>query len=115
MSWNLIQAAELCHLLETVAPTFGAHVALTGGTLYKFGERKDVDILFYRIRQVPRIKTFELLRAMVDMGFVIGRDTGWCIKATYEGRPVDLFFPERPADEIGPNIVDEYGLARVLS
>lgn len=52
MSWTQEEAIQLCRLLEALAPTFGCHVALTGGCLYKDGERKDCDILLYRIRQV---------------------------------------------------------------
>ncbi len=109
MNWTQQQAIAFCVALEKIAPSYGAHVALTGGTLYKTGERKDCDVLFYRIRQTPRIDTVGLLHAMRGLGAIFERDTGWCIKATHAGRPVDLFFPERPLDEIDPETADEYG------
>ena len=52
---TLYRAVEICRSIECECPKFGCHVALTGGTLYKDGERKDLDILFYRIRQVENI------------------------------------------------------------
>lgn len=92
--WNLREAVELCRLVETVAPVFGCHVALTGGTLYKDGERKDCDILFYRIRQVPHIDTGGLFIALENHGLRVIADHGWCVKARYKGKPVDCFFPD---------------------
>lgn len=109
MTWTHEQAVAFCTVLERIAPSYGAHVALTGGTLYKTGARKDCDVLFYRIRQTPRIDTVGLLQAMKGLGIAYERDTGWCIKATYDGKPVDFFFPERPRDEIDPETVEEYG------
>ena len=52
---NHDMAVTLCRLIETFAPQYGCHVALTGGCLYKNGDRKDIDVLFYRIRQVEKI------------------------------------------------------------
>lgn len=106
--WAQAEAIELCGLLELIAPQFGAHVALTGGTLYKEGARKDVDILFYRIRQRPEIDDVGLLDALVKLGFVIGHDTGWCCKTMFKDRPVDLLFPERNLSNIDPLILNEY-------
>jgi len=77
-----------------MCPDFGCHVALTGGLLYKEGSRKDCDLLFYCIRQVDEIDISGLLAALKASGFVIGRQHGWVRKATYQGKPVDLFFPE---------------------
>src|SRR3546814_15766415 len=49
LPWTLDDAVALCRKIEKIAPEYGAHVALTGGTLYKDGPRKDVDLLFYQI------------------------------------------------------------------
>jgi hypothetical protein len=46
MRWTLAEAVEVCRQVEAICPPFGCHVALTGGTLYKDGERKDLDLLF---------------------------------------------------------------------
>lgn len=95
MKWTQADAIELCRKIETFAPKYGCHVALTGGTLYHFGERKDVDILFYRIRQTPEIDVGGLMTALRDIGVTPGEDFGWCYKATLDGRDIDFFFPER--------------------
>jgi hypothetical protein len=92
--WTQEQAIHLCRQIEVIAPQFGCHVALTGGTLYKIGERKDADILFYRIRQVPQIDIDGLMNALTTIGVVLGNIHGWVRKATYEGRNIDFFFPE---------------------
>ncbi len=97
--WTQQQAVDLCRKIEAVCPEFGCHVALTGGLLYKDGERKDADILFYRIRQVDEIDVDGLMSAMEDIGVSPGRDFGWCHKATYAGRPIDFFFPDRVVDD----------------
>jgi hypothetical protein len=95
MKWTQAQAVELCRAIEIICPKYGCHVALTGGTLYHFGERKDADILFYRIRHVYEIDVDGLMDGLRDLGIVPGDDYGWCYKATYEGRAIDFFFPER--------------------
>lgn len=95
-------AIQMCRMLETIAPNFGAHVALTGGCLYKDGARKDADILFYRIRQREHIDTVGLLAALRVIGLSIESDHGWCVKAGWNGYGLDLFFPERnPAETAG--------------
>lgn len=94
--WTQYSAVELCRRIEVICPRFGCHVALTGGTLYKDGERKDADILFYRIRQVTKIDVWGLMAALAtQLDVVLGDDFGWCFKATHEGRAIDFFFPER--------------------
>ncbi len=84
MKWTQEQAIELCRKIEVLAPKYGCHVALTGGTLYHFGERKDADILFYRIRQVDEIDVDGLMGALGTIGVIPGEDFGWCHKATYD-------------------------------
>lgn len=94
-NWTRSEAARLCRRLETFAPDFGAHVALTGGTLYKDGPRKDVDIVVYRIQQraLDRKGFIERLRRE---GFDILGEYGWLQKVATPGdrRPVDLLFPD---------------------
>lgn len=92
--WTREDALALCRCAEAVAPTYGAHVALTGGLLYKDGERKDCDILFYCIRQVDAIDIDGLLVALELIGLVLGERFGWVQKATWNGKAVDMFFPE---------------------
>jgi hypothetical protein len=97
--WIQEQAVDLCRKIEVIAPKYGCHVALTGGTLYHFGERKDADILFYRIRQVESVDVAGLMDGLRGIGVDPGQDFGWCYKATYEGRSIDFFFPERAGQE----------------
>lgn len=93
--WTQQQAVELCWKIEHIAPTYGAHVALTGGCLYKKEERKDVDILFYRIRQVEKIDVEGLFLALQQiLGIYKESGFGWVYKAKYENKPIDFFFPE---------------------
>lgn len=95
-TWTRAEALLLCIEIENLAPQFGCHVGLTGGLLYKPGARKDCDLLFYRIRQAPKIDLEGLFGALADIGLVheYGTHERWCIKARYEGKRVDCFFPE---------------------
>lgn len=93
--WSQSEAIELCQRIEAICPKFGRHVALTGGLLYRDGERKDCDLLFYRIRQWDSINKDELFPALEAIGILGVTGFGWCHKAqTSDGRKLDLFFPE---------------------
>lgn len=94
MHSNLAFAVKVCRLIEMVAPQFGAHVALTGGSLYKDGDRKDLDILFYRIRQAPKVDTEKLFAALEVLGFKKPEGMGWLFKSEFENVAIDMFFPE---------------------
>lgn len=113
--WNQTEALGLCHDIEQVCPKFGCHVALTGGLLYKGGQRKDCDILFYRIRQQQEIDVSGLWEALVRIGFEGNKPNWtWCSKVKYKGKPVDLFFPDYDGeygDELNMKPYDPYGLA----
>lgn len=97
--WTQQAAIDLCRDVEQICPAFGCHVALTGGTLYKEGERKDCDLLFYRIRQWPEIDIEGLFKALASIGIARTRGFGWCIKATYQDRNIDCFFPEEQGED----------------
>lgn len=99
-AWTQAEAIELCRKIEAVAPDCGCHVALTGGTLYKHGERKDADILFYRIRQIDSLDMKKLLGELKQIGLKLKGKLcyGWVQKATYNGKPLDLFFPDYVSD-----------------
>ena|SRR5271165_6379361 len=45
-------AINLCRDLEVYASSNNLHIGLTGGCLYKDGERKDVDILIYGLKDL---------------------------------------------------------------
>lgn len=93
-TWNLQTAVPVVAVIEKLAPLYGCHVALTGGVLYKGGERKDLDILFYRVRQVEQIDIEGLFSALEMLGFDRPAGFGWLYKSSHQGRSVDIFFPE---------------------
>lgn len=97
--WTQEEAFRFCHLVEQIAPEFGAHVALTGGLLYKDGPRKDCDIVLYRIRQREVVDFDGLWAALKPHGVEFVADYGWCKKLKYEGKPVDAFDPDEDAWE----------------
>jgi hypothetical protein len=102
--WTFEEAVALCRLVESVAPKHGCHIALTGGCLYKDGTRKDCDVVVYRIRQADRIDSAGLMQALVDVGITlkVGDPSCWLMKAEYEGKKVDFFFPENEGGDYGP-------------
>lgn len=100
-SVNLLDASDICRDIHAAIVDLDCHVALTGGTLYKDGNRKDVDVLFYRVRQKAHPPRESILAALRGIGFIIGKEYNWCTKSTYKGIDVDLFFPEL-SPEIAP-------------
>lgn len=99
--WTREEAFTLIISLERIAPKFGAHIGLTGGLLYKTGQRKDCDIIVYRIRQVDEIDTDGFFTAIKDIGVHKVSGFGWCHKAKWAGRDIDFFFPEEIGEYIG--------------
>lgn len=93
-SWTQADAIAVAKTFETIAPGFGCHIALTGGCLYRDGERQDCDFVFYRIRQVEQIDIPGLLEALSHAGLLVHHGFGFCVKATWQGKSVDLLFPE---------------------
>lgn len=105
--WTRQEALALCTRIEPIAAKYGAHVALTGGCLYKEGARKDVDILIYRIRQEPGIRAREMFAEMYDVLNIQGHACfGWVAKATIEDaltgeiKDIDFFFPEDKSHDL---------------
>lgn len=98
--WTQHEAITLCIQLEAIAPPFGCHIGLTGGTLYKGGERKDCDILIYRIRQMS-IDFAGLWAAFSAAGITINHDFGFCVKAQMGDRRIDFLIPESPDSTSG--------------
>jgi hypothetical protein len=93
-SWTLSQARSLCFLLEEIAPKFGAHIGLTGGVLYREGNRKDCDIVVYRHggREEP-IDRVGFSRACCEiLGMTCVRGTGRVYKMLFVGKQVDFLF-----------------------
>jgi hypothetical protein len=108
-SWSQQEAIALCREIEGVCPEFGCHVALTGGCLYKDGFRKDLDLLFYRIRQEPLIDQDGLFAKLEGLfGLKFERGFGWCFKLKDRfGRTIDCFFPEEQGGEYADSDEEE--------
>lgn len=90
---------KLCKLLRMILLPHGFYPALTGGLLYKNGERKDIDIVIYRNRQ--KIKEFEItdLTPLLDkIGLNIISTYGFCTKCKWKGFIVDVLNPETQSD-----------------
>lgn len=96
--WTQSQAIELCVKIEGICPNVGWHVALTGGLLYRQGNRKDCDLVFYRIRQSTEeleIAIDNLFARLESIGIhKKGFATGFVQKVEYEGRQIDCLFPD---------------------
>lgn len=97
--WAQQEAIDLCVELENYAPNFGCHVALSGGCLYKFGCRKDCDIILYRIRQFPTINFAGFFEAIKAIGVTKLSGFGFCHKGIYSGKLIDFLLPEEEGEE----------------
>ena len=93
-------ANELClKLYESLEP-FGFYPALTGGVLYKTGNRKDIDIVIYRNRQkAPLFEMSDLEGLLKKAGLENFEFYGFVTKAKYGAVNVDLFNPETSNDD----------------
>ena len=92
--WTVLEGLAICRKIESISPSYGAHVALTGGLLYRDGPRKDCDILIYRIRQVQSIDWIGLFESLESIGLFLINDYGWCKKCRYFDLDVDIFDAE---------------------
>lgn len=95
--WTQKEAVEMCVAVEKLAPLYGYHVGLTGGTLYKGGFRKDADLIFY-----PHLENGEenpnregLFAALEPSGLKWVSESGWVVKAKWREKPIDCFFLKR--------------------
>ena len=91
---TLNDALKLCRIIEDIAPDYGAHIALTGGCLYKEGERKDIDLILYRIRQVPKVDWVGLVAALAKKDIIVIAEFGFVSKAEWGIYDIDIMFPE---------------------
>ena len=85
----------MCADLYRVLEPHGYYPALTGGLLYKEGNRKDIDIIIYRNRQkVQGFETVDLSRLLAEVNLNITASFGFVTKARWRGFVVDIFNPE---------------------
>ena len=80
------------------ASQWGFHVALTGGCLYKDGSRKDADIVVYRVRQSTsdgdHMEFLKAMQSAIGLTVLQGYGNNWCTKCHYQGRDLDILYPE---------------------
>lgn len=96
----------ICRELYRVLSEEGIFVGLTGGLLYKEGDRKDCDIVIYRHRQNREpFETRDIHDLLEKCGLTEIRHYGFVTKAKFATFEVDIFNPESKSgtDE------DEYG------
>ena len=112
--WTRDAAIAVATQLESIAPQFGAHIALTGGCLYKDGPRKDCDFIVYRIRQRKVIDVDGFLDAARQFGITLVRDYGFCVKMVWnECHKMDFLFPDRETSGTYPQ-KDEFDLESLI-
>ena len=88
-------AHMLCAQLYRVLEPHGYYPALTGGLLYKEGDRKDIDIIIYRNRQkVQSFETVDIADLLAEVNLNITASFGFVTKAEWFGNVVDIFNPE---------------------
>ncbi len=92
---NQKQGIEICEEIYPTLSSLGYFPALTGGLLYKEGERKDCDIVIFRHRQDNKqFELREIENILKEVGFTNLRHYGFVTKAQYKEHDVDLFNPE---------------------
>lgn len=97
---NQENGIKLCQKMYDKLSAYGYFPALTGGLLYKEGNRKDIDIVVFRHRQ--EVHSFEMLdieHHLIDIGFYDFKYFGFVTKAKWRGFVVDLFNPETDGSE----------------
>lgn len=97
---NQQKGIELCQVLHKELKAYGYFPALTGGLLYKEGNRKDIDIVIYRHRQnVSDFEMHDIESVLLKLGFTDIQYFGFATKSKWQGVRVDLFNPEAREDE----------------
>lgn len=107
MTWTFEKARPLIIKLEMRLPAVGCHVGLTGGVLYKFGQRKDLDLIIYRIRQM-NMDDRKLLDVFKECDVQILKRYGWMYKARYGNDGIDILIPESGGNETYPSPQDDW-------
>ena len=89
------QAILLCKEIFRCLSGRGFYPALTGGLLYKDGDRKDIDIVIYRHRQnIQEFELKDLESFLSESGLSDFKHYGFVTKCAWNNLAVDLFNPE---------------------
>ena len=92
---NLEKAVYQCAQLEKISTKYAFHIGLTGGCLYKNFNRKDCDIILYRIRQNHNPDLGGFFKELVSYGWSMEKHHGWVQKMkSPAGDDFDFFYPE---------------------
>jgi len=92
---NLETAIELCTKLYKELKHLGVFPALTGGTLYKEGNRKDIDIIIYaKEENTCNLGSDNLAYYLARTGITEIKDFGMVMKAKYNDQYIDLIQPQ---------------------
>lgn len=108
---QLSNAIRICKVLYELLEPYHVFPALTGGTLYKPGLRKDLDIILYKgsnggeLTLVTQLqhnnpladKKVSLEHLLKAEGFEYIIDYGRVVKCKYQDTDIDLIMPEAPA------------------
>lgn len=110
-TWSQDEIVTICRRIENFAPKFGYHVGMTGGGLYKYGERKDADIILYPHNDPANVTNWiGMKEALEDIGiFIVSEHCGWLKKAKFGPfKSIDFFFMTRVAGQSGEVDTAEY-------
>jgi hypothetical protein len=105
--WSQERAIEFCRQLEPLAEKYKGHIALTGGTLYKDGERKDVDIVVYNHGTMNEFDRAGFERALdQELGIAIDRFGYVSRGTTAAGCQIDFIYNAKLDDSYELNHED---------
>lgn len=95
------QALHFATYLQDMAQQAGYNIGLTGGCLYKRGERKDMDFIVYP--HEGEYSRADFLLNLDDAGYTITEENEWLVKLSGEF-DLDLFFMYKAGGGTGPNV-----------
>lgn len=109
-------AITMCKELYNTLKKYDIYPALTGGTLYKEGLRKDIDIIIYKgtsggllsldeviYEGVPiSVGSSTLHEQFTSVGIEVIQDFGRVVKARWYNTDIDIIFPEAREGEYKP-------------
>ena len=79
-------------MLNQIASQCGYFVGLTGGYLYKYGDRKELDFVVYGKRPLKQNKDLFISILQSLEGFSNIRDYGFVVKVQFNDKDIDLLF-----------------------
>ena len=99
MSEHINVAVMACtEIYNKLAPK-KIYPALTGGTLYKAGRRKDIDIVLYRGDAGGTLNLYDFRYELLQLGYDIKSNHGRVVKAQKGGFDFDFILPEAEGGE----------------